>query len=102
MVMHYHFGIPPVNYSDYDSLHKVYLEYYNMLKMNFLITAAGCCAMWQPLKVSPHSSIVQIIFYFWSCEIMKYILRNRKRSYVKMHFLNKFEIFWYFSSYISL
>ena len=35
MVMHYHFGVSPVNYSDYDSLHKVYLEYINMLKMNF-------------------------------------------------------------------
>ena len=33
MVMHYHFGVSPVNYSDYDSLHKVYLEYINMLKM---------------------------------------------------------------------
>ena len=32
MVMHYHFGVSPVNYSDYDSLHKVYLEYYNILK----------------------------------------------------------------------
>ena len=32
MVMHYNFGVSPVNYSDYDSLHKVYLEHYNMLK----------------------------------------------------------------------
>ena len=39
MVMHYHFGVSPVNYSDYDRLHKVYLEYmyYNMLKMNFTV-----------------------------------------------------------------
>ena len=37
MVMHYHFGVSPVNYSDYDSLHKVYLEYINMLKMNFTV-----------------------------------------------------------------
>ena len=37
MVMHYHFGISPVNYSDYDRLHKVYLEYINMLKMNFTV-----------------------------------------------------------------
>ena len=44
----------------------------------FLITAAGCCAVWQPLKISPNSSIVQIIFYFWSFEIMEYILRTRK------------------------
>ena len=37
MIMHYHFGVSPVNYSDYDSLHKVYLEYYDMLKMNFSV-----------------------------------------------------------------
>ena len=37
MVMHYHFGVSPFNYSDYDTLHKVYLEYYNMLKMNFTV-----------------------------------------------------------------
>ena len=37
MAMHYHFGVSPVNYPDYDSLHKVYLEYYNMLKMNFSV-----------------------------------------------------------------
>ena len=37
MVMHYHFGVSPVNYSDYDSLHKVYLEYNNTLKMNFTV-----------------------------------------------------------------
>ena len=37
MVMHYHFGVSPVNYSDYDSLHKVYLEYINMFKMNFTV-----------------------------------------------------------------
>ena len=30
MVMHYHFGVSPVNYSDYNSLHKVYLQYYNV------------------------------------------------------------------------
>ena len=36
MVMHYHFGVSPVNYSDYDSLHKV-LKYFNMLKMNFTV-----------------------------------------------------------------
>ena len=58
--------------------------------------------MWRPKKVSLHSSIVQIIFCFWSFEIMEYILRARNRSYVKIHFLNKFEIFWYFSIYISL
>ena len=46
--------------------------------------------------------IVQIIFYFWSFEIMEYILRTRKLSYAKIHFLNKFEIFWYFSTYQSL
>ena len=40
-------------------------------------------------KSLPHSSIVQIIFYFWSFEIMEYILRTRKLSYVKIHFLNK-------------
>ena len=43
-------------------------------------------------------SIVQIVFYFWSFEIMEYILRTLKRSYVKIHFLNKFEICW-FSTY---
>ena len=37
MVMHYLFGVSPVNYSDYDSLRKVYFEYNNMLKMNFTV-----------------------------------------------------------------
>ena len=27
---------------------------------------------------------------------LEYILRTRKRSYIKINFLNKFEIFWYF------
>ena len=40
---------------------------------------------------------MQIIFYFWPFETIEYILRTRKLSYVKIHFLNKFEIFWYFS-----
>ena len=30
MVMHYHIGVSPVNFSDYDSLHKVYLKYYSV------------------------------------------------------------------------
>ena len=47
-------------------------------------------------RVSPHSSIVQIIFYFRSFEIMEYILTSQKLSYVKILFLHKFEIFWYF------
>ena len=42
------------------------------------------------------------LFYFWSFEIMEYILRTQKLSYVKIHFRNKFEIFWYFSTYQSL
>ena len=33
MAMHYHFGVSPVNYSDFNSLHKVYLENYNILKL---------------------------------------------------------------------
>ena len=37
MVMQYHFGVSPVYYSDYDILHKVYLEYINMLKMNLTV-----------------------------------------------------------------
>ena len=37
MVMHYHFDVSPVNYSDYDSLHNVHLEYYYMLKMTFTV-----------------------------------------------------------------
>ena len=32
MVMHYYFDVSPVYYSDYDSLHKVYLENIYMLK----------------------------------------------------------------------
>ena len=45
---------------------------------------------------------MQIIFYFRSFEIMEYILRTRKLSYIEIHFLDKFEIFWYFSTYQSL
>ena len=37
MVMHYHFGVSPVNYSDYAILHIVYLKYYILFKMNFYI-----------------------------------------------------------------
>ena len=37
MVMQYHFGVSPVNHPDYDSLHKVYLEDYNMLNMNLTV-----------------------------------------------------------------
>ena len=33
-------------------------------------------------RLNKHSSIVQIMFYFWSFEIMEYILRTQKLSYV--------------------
>ena len=46
----------------------------------FIIICSHCSWMLcrvAAIKVSPHSSIVQIIFYFWSFEIMEYILRAR-------------------------
>ena len=47
-------------------------------------------------KVSPHSSIVQIIFYFWSFEIKEYILKTQKLSYVRIIFLTNFKYFGIF------
>ena len=74
--------------------------------LNFFFIISYHCS-WMLCRVAavkslPHPSLVHIIFYFWSFEIMEYILRTRILSYVKIHFLNKFEIFWYFSTYQSL
>ena len=42
------------------------------------------------------NALMQIIFYFLSFEIIKCILRNRKESYARIHFLYKFKVFWLF------
>ena len=48
---------------------------------SFAVTAAGVVQCGGPKK-SPHtSSIVQIIFSFWSFEISEGILRNQKNYY---------------------
>ena len=44
----------------------------------FVVTAAGVVQCGIPKKRSRTSSIVQFIFYFWSFEIRRNILRNQK------------------------
>ena len=47
--------------------------------ISFAITTAAGVVLCGDAKKSPHtSSIVQIIFYFWSFEINGNILRNQK------------------------
>ena len=44
----------------------------------FVVTAAGVVPCGIPKKKPRTSSIVQFIFYFWSFEISRKILRNQK------------------------
>ena len=44
----------------------------------FVVTAAGVLPCGSPKKRPSRSSIVQFIFYFWSFEISRNILRNQK------------------------
>ena len=44
----------------------------------FVVTAAGVVPCGTPKKRPRTSSIVQFIFYFWSFEISRNILRNQK------------------------
>ena len=44
----------------------------------FVVTAAGVVPCGIPKKGPRASSIVQFIFYFWSFEISRNILRNQK------------------------
>ena len=44
----------------------------------FVVTAAGVVPCGIPKKRPRTSSIVQFIFYFWSSEISRNILRNQK------------------------
>ena len=46
----------------------------------FVVTAAGVVPCGIPKKRPLTSSIVQLIFYFWSFEISRNILRNQKTS----------------------
>ena len=48
----------------------------------FFATAAGVVPCGSPKKRPRTSSIVQFIFYFWSFEISRNILRNQKILYV--------------------
>ena len=50
----------------------------NLIYILFAITAAGVVPCGGPKKSSRISSIVQIIFSFWSFEISEGILRNQK------------------------
>ena len=47
-----------------------------MFHSYFLLLQLVLCRM-AAVKISPHSSLVQIIFYFWSSEIKECILRNQ-------------------------
>ena len=51
----------------------------------FGVTAAGVVPCGIPKKRPRTSSIVQFIFYFWSFEISRNILRNQKTLSVKIH-----------------
>ena len=44
----------------------------------FVVTAAGVVPCVIPKKRSHTSSIVQFIFYFWSFEVARNIIRNQK------------------------
>ena len=44
----------------------------------FVVTAAGVVPCGIPKKRPRTSSIVQFIFYFWSFEISRNVLRNQK------------------------
>ena len=46
----------------------------------FVVTAAGVVLCGSPKKRPLTSSIVQFIFYFWSFEISRNILKNQKIS----------------------
>ena len=46
----------------------------------FVVTAAGVVSCGSPKKRARTSSIVQFIFYFWSFDISRNILRNQKIS----------------------
>ena len=62
----------------------------------FVITSAGVVSCGGRKKVSPHPSLVQIIFYVWSFQIKECILRIPKYSYIWIHFQNNVLIFRYF------
>ena len=47
----------------------------------FVVTAAGVVPCGSPKKRPRTSSIVQFIFYLWSFEISRNILRNKKIIY---------------------
>ena len=52
-------------------------DYIFLLVSFIFICCSWCCAVWRGPKKSPRtSSIVQIIFSFWSFEISESILRN--------------------------
>ena len=51
-----------------------------MFKLLFVVTAAGVVPFRWPEKQPPTLFKVQFIFYFWSFEITRNILRNQKIS----------------------
>ena len=60
-------------------LMNVFLCSYMDLNFSFLfITVAGVVLCGGCKKVSPHLSIVRIIFYFWSFEIIEYFLKTHR------------------------
>ena len=57
----------------------------------FVVTAAGVVPCGIPKKRPHTSSIVHFIFYFWSFEISRNILRNQKTSFcLDSYILNSF------------
>ena len=68
----------------------------------FAINAA-CVVPSGGSKKSPRtSSVVQIIFSFWSFEIREDILRNQKKMLHKIHFLTNVSYVWPHFDYNSL
>ena len=56
----------------------------------FVVTAAGVVPCGIPKKRPGTSSIVQFVFYFWSFEISRNILRNQKTIGLDSYILNSF------------
>ena len=67
----------------------------------FVVTAAGVVPCGSPKKRPRTSSIVQFMFYFWSFEISRNILRKGLDSYI-LNSLNYLNLIWlYISHYMT-
>ena len=70
--------------------YEVYFYHFYIL---FVVTAAGVVPCSSPKKRPRTSSIVQFIFYFWSFEISRNILRIRKCIRFSFIYSKQFKLF---------